>query len=312
MRFFRNPNINFMTSRKLAFIFSGTLILISIISLIIHGGPHYSVDFRGGTFMEIRFEDKNDPDKPIDIPISEVREVFSEFGLGNAEIKHYGSNQEISARTDVIQESDALMHSITDRLSQRFPEYNVIEMRKETVGPKVGKELVGAAILAIFWAIIFILIYIMWRFELRFGVGAVVALVHDVIITVGVFSVLNLEISIAIVAALLTIVGYSLNDTIVVFDRIRENLKSLKRQVFEYDAVVNRSINETLSRTIVTSGTTLLVVLVLYFFGGEVIKDFAFALICGIVIGTYSSIYVASPVLVEWETRKRIKTGNKK
>jgi preprotein translocase SecF subunit len=145
----------------------------------------------------------------------------------------------------------------------------------------------------------------MWRFEPRFGVGAVAATIHDVVVTIGIFSVLNIEISIAIVAALLTIVGYSLNDTIVVFDRIRENLKNLKRQSFDYTSMINRSINETLSRTIITSGTTLLVVLVLYFFGGEVLKDFAFALICGILIGTYSSIFVASPILVEFEFRKK-------
>lgn len=304
MRFFQNPHYKFMNFRKLAFLISGSLILVSIISLILHGGPRYSVDFRGGTFMEIRFEDKENPEKLIDIEIDKVRSVFNDFGLGTAEIKHYGSNQEIAARADVTKNTDELFHDIVGKLSERFPEYNVIEMRKETVGPKVGKELVGAAILAILWAIVFILIYIMWRFEFRFGVGAVIALVHDVLITVGIFSVLDIEISIAIVAALLTIVGYSLNDTIVVFDRIRENFKSLKRQAFEYAGVVNRSINETLSRTIVTSGTTLIVVLVLFFFGGEVIKDFAFALICGIVVGTYSSIFVASPILVEFENRK--------
>ncbi len=307
MRFFQRPNINFMHTRKIAFILSGTAILISIISLLLHGGPRYSVDFRGGTFMEIRFEDKADPAKPLNIDISRVRKVLNDFGLGNAEIKHYGSTQEIAARMDVTQNTDQLMHDIVGKLSQEFPEYKVIEMRKETVGPKVGKELVGAAILAIFWSIIFILIYIMWRFELRFGVGAVIALLHDVVITVGIFSILNKEISIAIVAALLTIVGYSLNDTIVVYDRIRENLKTMKRQAVDYAAIINRSINETLSRTVITSGTTLMVVMVLFFFGGEVIKDFAFALICGIVVGTYSSIYVASPVLVEWEARKKIK-----
>ncbi len=306
MRFFKNPQVNFMASRKAAFLLSGTLILMSIISLIAHGGPRYSVDFRGGTFMEIRFESKANPAQPLNIEISQVRQVFDGFGLGNAEIKHYGSTQEISARVDVTEDTDNLMHNLTQKLSERYPDYKVIEMRKETVGPKVGKELVGDAILAIFWAIIFILIYIMWRFELRFGVGAVVALMHDVIITVGIFSLLDKEISIQIVAALLTIVGYSLNDTIVVYDRIRENLKALKRQNFSYASIINRSINETLSRTIITSGTTLLVVVVLFLFGGEVIKDFAFALLIGIVVGTYSSIYVASPVLVAWESRKKV------
>lgn len=304
MRVFRNPDYKFINVRKLGYIISGSLLIVSIISLIVHGGPRYSVDFRGGTFMEIRFEDKQDPEKLLNIEISRVRRVFNDFGIGTAEIKHYGSNQEIAARADVIENTDQLFHDVVGKLSQEFPEYNVIEMRKETVGPKVGKELVWAALLAIFWAIIFILIYIMWRFELRFGIGAVIALIHDVIITIGIFSILNIEISIAIVAALLTIVGYSLNDTIVVFDRIRENLKALKRQAFDYTKVVNRSINETLSRTVITSSTTLVVVLVLFFFGGEVIKDFAFALICGIIVGTYSSIFVASPILIEFENIK--------
>jgi preprotein translocase subunit SecF len=301
-----------MSTKNIAFVVSAILILISIISLIIHGGPTYSVDFRGGTFMEIRFEDKTDPSKVLNIEIDQVRSVFGQFNLGETEIKHYGSTQEIAIRADVIEDTDILMNNIVQTLSQEFQDYNVIEMRKETVGPKVGKELVVSAILAIFWAIIFILIYVMWRFELRFGLGAVAALIHDVIITIGIFSLLNKEISIAIVAALLTIVGYSLNDTIVVFDRVRENLKALKRQAFDYAATVNRSINETLSRTIITSGTTLLVVLVLYFFGGEVIKDFAFAIICGILIGTYSSIYVASPILVLWEDYKKSKNPRKK
>ena len=305
MRFLRNPNYKFMEVRKVAFVISGALILISIISLIMHGGPSYSVDFRGGTFMEIRFEDKADPEKPLNIEIGPVRQVFEEFGLGSAEIKHYGSTQEVSIRADITENTDEIFHNLVGQLSKLFPDYNVIEMRKETVGPKVGKELVGAAILAVLWATIFILIYIMWRFEFRFEIHAVSSTIHDIVVTVGIFSVLNIEISIAIVAALLTIVGYSLNDTIVVFDRIRENKKTLKRQAFDYTNMINRSINETLSRTIITSGTTLLVVLVLYSFGGEVLKDFAFALICGILIGTYSSIFVASPILVEFEFRKK-------
>jgi preprotein translocase subunit SecF len=312
MRFLRNPNLEFMKVRKTMYVISGSLILISIISLIVHSGPLYSVDFRGGTFMEIKFEDKQNPEKPLFIEVSRVRNVLNNFGLGTAEIKHYGSNQEIAARADVTENTDELFHNITAELSKEFPDYNVIEMRKETVGPKVGKELVLAAILAIVWAIIFILIYIMWRFEFRFGIGAVTALIHDVIITVGIFSVLNIEISIAIVAALLTIVGYSLNDTIVVFDRVRENLKALKRQVFDYSGVVNRSVNETLSRTIVTSGTTLIVVVVLFLFGGEVIKNFAFALICGVVVGTYSSVFIASPVLIEFENWRKSKLKGSK
>jgi preprotein translocase SecF subunit len=307
MRFFHNAKYNFMGVRKLAFIFSFIFIVISIVSIVLHGGPRYSVDFRGGTFMEIRFEDKTDPEKPLMIEIGRVRKVFDDFGLGSAEIKHYGSLQEISARADVTENTDEIFHNLVNKLSQEFPDYNVIEMRKETVGPKIGKELVGNAIMAILASTVLMLIYIRVRFkEIRFGIGAVVALLHDVIITVGVFSVLNYEISIAIVAALLTVVGYSVNDTIVVFDRIRENFKILKRQAFDYSDVINRSINETLSRTIITSGTTLFVVMVLFFWGGEVLKDFSFALLFGIIIGTYSSIFVASPILVEFERRKKI------
>jgi preprotein translocase subunit SecF len=307
MRFFHNTKIDFMGARKIAFTFSFTLIIISIVSLVLHGGPKYSVDFRGGTFMEIRFEDKADPEKPLTIAIGQVRKVFDEFGMGNAEIKHYGSLQEISVRADITENTDEIFHNLVDRLSREFPDYKVIEMRKETVGPRVGKELVGNAVMAVLTSTILMLIYIRIRFsEIRFGIGAVVALLHDVIITVGVFSVLNYEISIAIVAALLTVVGYSVNDTIVVFDRIRENLKLLKRQAFDYSDMVNRSVNETLSRTIITAGTTLLVVVVLYFWGGEVLKDFSFALLFGISIGTYSSVFVASPILIEFERRKKI------
>ena len=163
MRFIRNPNVQFMKIRKNAYVISGALILISIISLIVHGGPLYSVDFRGGTFMEIRFEDKQDPDQLLFIEVSRVRNALNKFGLGTAEIKHYGSTQEIAARADVTENTDELFHNIVTELSREFPNYNVIEMRKETVGPKVGKELVWAAIMAIVWAIIFILIYIMWR-----------------------------------------------------------------------------------------------------------------------------------------------------
>jgi preprotein translocase SecF subunit len=175
----------------------------------------------------------------------------------------------------------------------------------EKVGPKIGAELRKAALWAIIIALFFILLYISWRFEFIFAVGAIAALFHDVLITLGVFSVLRLEISLAIIAAFLTIVGYSLNDTIVVFDRIRENLKVLRRET--YENIINTSINQSLSRTIVTSLTTLIVVSILYFFGGEVIHNFAFALIIGVLIGTYSSIFIASPILVEWEKRRELK-----
>lgn len=315
MRIFRNANVNFMDVRKLAFIISGTLLLISLVSLVLHGGPKFGIDFRGGSFLEIKFEDKNDPEKVLNIPIDDVRAVFAEKGLGASEIKHYGSTQDISIQLDVATikgNVDSTLTALEQELESRFPEYNLIERRRESVGPKIGQELVWAAVRAILLAMVLILVYIMFRFEFRFGVGAVAALFHDVIITLGLFSVLDIEITIPIIAALLTIIGYSLNDTIVVFDRIRENLKTFKRSVGNYGGVVNQSINETLSRTIVTSGTTLIVVIVLYFFGGEIIKGFAFALIAGIVVGTYSSIFVASPILVEWENRKAAKVPVKR
>ncbi|RMF54730.1 MAG: protein translocase subunit SecF [Calditrichaeota bacterium] len=299
MQFFKNPNIDFMNSRKLAFLISGSLMLLSILSLIIHGGPRFGIDFKGGTFIELRFEDKNNPEALLNIPIDKVRDALAKHNLASSEIKHYGSPQEIAIQTGVEKEVDI---QILESLQEEFPEYNVIERRKETVGPKIGGELVEGAIKAIFVSLGLILIYIMFRFEFRYGVGAVAALFHDVLITLGVFSLLDIEVSIPIVAALLTIVGYSLNDTIVVYDRIRENMK---KRVTDYQAVVNSSINQTLSRTIITSGTTLLVVIILFFFGGEIIKDFALALLCGIVVGTYSSIFIASPILVEWEARKK-------
>lgn len=320
MRFFKETKIDFMKSRKIALSLSGLLLLISLVSLVIHGGPRFSVDFRGGTFEQIRFRHKADPQHSLLVPIEKVRTVFKNFGYGESEIKHYGALetendttfQDIAVRLDETENVDSLTAQIISGLHTAFPDYNILEVRRETVGPKIGKELVWAAILSILVAMLLILVYIMWRFEFRFGVGAVAALFHDIIITLGIFSVMDLEISIAIVAALLTIIGYSLNDTIVVYDRIREDLKTYRRSINDYSTIINQSINETLSRTIITSGTTLMVVIVLYLFGGEVINDFAFALICGIVIGTYSSIYIASPILVEWENRKQAKVPIRK
>ena len=303
MRLFSNTNYSFMNFRKIAFIISGELVLSSLISEILHGGPRFGIDFRGGTFIELRFLDKNDPAAPVTVPIEDVRNVFVQLGLGNSEIKNYGTPQDVSIQLD--NSDDATMLNIKSQLEKAFPQYDIQERRRETVGPKIGGELVLSAVYAILFSMLLILIYIMFRFEFRFGVGAIVALFHDIIITLGVFSLFNIEVTVPIIAALLTIIGYSLNDTIVVYDRIRENMKTFKRKTGDFANLVNRSINETLSRTIVTSGTTLMVVIVLYIFGGEVIKDFALALICGIGVGTYSSIFIASPVLVEWEERAK-------
>jgi preprotein translocase subunit SecF len=297
MRMFKNTHIKFVDIRKVGYTISGTLILLSIISLILHGGPKYNIDFTGGTLVHLKFE-KN-------VEIQSLRDALAVAGLGQAEIKHFGDLNEVAIRTmDEGNTDEEASLKIEELIQRALPDNPFVVQRVEKVGPKIGHELIIQALQAIFWSMLLILIYIMWRFEFKFSIGAIAALLHDITITLGVFSVFNIEISAPIIAAVLTIVGYSLNDTIVVFDRIRENLKASKKNVSELAGTINRSINETLSRTIVTSGTTLIVVLVLYFFGGEVLRTFALAIIIGIVIGTYSSIFVASPIIVDWRTKK--------
>jgi len=296
MQFFVNPNYDIISKRKLGYIFSGMLILISIVSLIVHGGPRYNIDFTGGTLIQLKF------DKPV--KIQDVRKALSEHGFGDAEIKHFGEPNEVAIRAGLTRTAKEISTDIEAVIQKALPDNPFVVMRVEKVGPKVGHELIIDALLAIFWAMVLILIYVMWRFEFKFAVGAIAALLHDVTITLGVFSVLNIEISAPIIAAVLTIVGYSLNDTIVVYDRIRENMRASKKNLRDLTGTINRSINETLSRTIITSGTTLLVVIVLYFFGGEVLRSFALALIVGIGIGTYSSIFIASPIVLDWKTHQ--------
>jgi len=297
MQLFKDANFDFMGNRKYGALFSFTLIMIGVISLILRGGPNYGIDFKGGTTIRLKFE------KPIEV--GKIRGILSNIGFGNSEIKKIGEENELLIRVqqqaEIGEVSDLIINEINSKMQD-----NRSELReRDTVGPRIGNELRKSMIWAVFVAMGLILIYISWRFEYTFAMGAVIALFHDVIITLGAFSVLNLEISLAVVAAFLTIVGYSLNDTIVVFDRIRENLKILRRE--SYEKIVNVSINQTLSRTILTSFTTLVVVAVLYFFGGEVIHDFAFALLVGIIIGTYSSIFIASPIVVEWHLRNESK-----
>lgn len=296
MQLFVNTHYKIINKRKFAYAFSGTLILISILSLILHGGPRYNVDFTGGTIVQLKFEK--------DVVIEQVRGILSDHHFGDAEIKHYGNENELMIRIGLQNHDKDAITKVEGLLEKGLADNPFIVERVETVGPKIGHELILDALAAIFWAMILILFYVMWRFEFKFSIGAIVALVHDVTITMGIFSVFNLEISAPIIAAVLTIVGYSLNDTIVVYDRIRENLKASKKNLADLIGTVNTSINETLSRTIMTSTTTLIVVIVLYLFGGEVLRTFALALIIGIVVGTYSSIFVASSIVVDWNTRK--------
>lgn len=301
MQFFSRANIDFITNRKYGYMFSSTLILIGLVFFILRGGPNYGIDFKGGVSIRVQMAQN--------ITIDDVRKSLGAIGYGNAELKEsrqeQGNNikEEYIVRVPATAQAGTAGDSVLTQLRADYGDSSVVVRSIEAVGPKIGNELKRAAIYSILFALLIILIYISWRFELRFAVGAIIPLFHDVLITLGIFSVLNLEISLAVVAAFLTIVGYSLNDTIVVFDRIRENLRTLRRE--KYDVVVNKSINETLSRTIITSLTTLFVVLVLYFLGGDVIHNFAFALLVGVVIGTYSSIFVASPILIEWENRSQ-------
>jgi len=299
MRIIKETNINFMGISRFAISISMILIMIGIMSLFLKGGPQYGIDFTGGMSLGLRFE------KPVNV--GEIRSILSGIGLGNSEIKAFATGNEILIRLQQQEEMDLISGKIVNEITTRLPD-NHFEIRsKDTVGPRIGSELRDNAIKAIIIALILILIYISWRFEFKFAVGAVVALFHDVLITLGFFSLFNFELSLAVVAAFLTLVGYSLNDTIVVFDRIRENLKVMRREANL--TIFNKSINQTLSRTLLTSLTTLLVVVILFFFGGEVIHGFSFALLVGIIVGTYSSIFIASPIALAWYSRSEMKTG---
>jgi preprotein translocase subunit SecF len=330
-------NIAFIGKQKIGFALSLILILLSVGSLIIHKGPNYGIDFVGGTLIQIKFSQQ--------VPVGKIRSGLSNIGFKDASVQNFGHVQdnEFLIRTSNLEmTSKGLSQSISEAIKAStgiVPEIRRVEM----VGPQVGADLRKKALLAVFYSLLFITIYISGRFELKwmlsgvtagslmtavyflsvfnvgiavlisaalvitlalfwvlrlkYAMGAIVALLHDVLITVGIFSILNLDFSLPIIAALLTIIGYSLNDTIIVFDRIRENTKGVKT-MDTFPALFNKSINQTLSRTILTSVTTLVVLIPLYFLGGEIIHNFAFAMIIGVIIGTYSSIFIASPIVL--------------
>lgn len=292
-------NIDFVGKRKLAMLLSGVLILIGLASLIIKGGPDYGIDFVGGTLVQVKFTESTDA--------GQIKDSLAKLDLGTIVVQHFGDNaNEYLIRIQKSTEDQNLSNLIPKALEDSYGAGKVDIRRLETVGPQVGKDLREKGFLSVAYAMIGILIYVSWRFELRFAIGAIIALIHDVLITLGAFSVTSRDIDLPIIAAFLAIIGYSLNDTIIVYDRIRENYGKHQKQGFA--SIINHSINETLSRTILTSGTTLLVVIALFLFGGGVIHNFAFALLIGILVGTYSSIFVASPVLLIWEdfrTNKR-------
>jgi preprotein translocase subunit SecF len=342
MRFIRpDINLDFVGRKKIAFFLSVACIAISFLSLIIHKGPRLGIDFAGGTLIQIKFASA--------VRIDDIKSGLETIGVTKSSVQQFGqqSDREFLIRTAISHGSD---EGFTDHVKEALESIDAgeVEIRRvEMVGPQVGEDLRKKALFAMFYALLFITIYISGRFELKwvlsgvvaaaiigavyifnlfnvsipfligaalvvslitfwflelkYAMGAIVALIHDVIITVGIFSIFGKEFTLPIIAALLTIIGYSLNDTIIVFDRIRENLRKHHKKPLTF--VVNRSINETLGRTVLTSLTTLIVVVALFVLGGGIIHDFAFALIIGVIVGTYSSIYVASPILLAWQNR---------
>ena len=345
MQFIKSDiDINFIGVRKIAFLISLAMILVSIGSLFLQGGPKYGIDFAGGTLIQVRF--------PSATAIDNIKTGLASSGVTKSSVQSFGDagENEFLIRTDRISEHSGggFLDQLKSSLSSATGETAEIR-RIEMVGPQVGKDLREKALFAMFYALLFITIYIsgrfelkwmvsgimaaalagalyifnlfnvsvpflitaallvtialFWLLELKYAMGAIVALIHDVLITVGIFSIFDKEFTLPIIAALLTIIGYSLNDTIIVFDRIRENLRKYHKHPLAY--IVNRSVNETLSRTILTSLTTLIVLVTLFILGGGIIHDFAFAMIVGVIIGTYSSVYVASPILLAWQEQKK-------
>ena len=335
-------NIDFLGKQKIGFALSLILVIVSIGSLIIQKGPNYGIDFVGGTLVQVKFSQN--------VAISDIRKGLTQLGLKDVSVQNFGhaEDNEYLIRTS---NSETVKNNLAASIESGIKESTGFApniRRVEMVGPQVGEDLKKKALLAIFYSLLFITIYISGRFELKwvlsgvtagalmtavyflsvfnvsmpflitaalvitlalywflslkFAMGAIVALIHDVFITVGIFSLLNLDFSLPIIAALLTIIGYSLNDTIIVFDRIRENIKG-QQSKDSFTELFNKSINETLSRTLLTSFTTLLVLFALFFLGGEIIHNFAFAMIIGVVIGTYSSIFVASPIVLAAHNR---------
>jgi preprotein translocase subunit SecF len=293
---------DFVGKMKIAYGVSLALIALSIASIVWHGGLNYGIDFAGGTIVQVKFQKEPAPEK--------IRAALKPIGLEGSIIQQYGENEVVirvaESGTDIKETSNRIQEALSGALGA-----GTFDIRRvEFVGPKVGKDLTKKALLAIFFSWVGMLVYIAFRFEFRYGVGGILALVHDTIITIGALSLLNKEFDLTIVAALLTIIGYSINDTIVVFDRIRENVRKNIKQ--DLATVINASINETLSRTILTSMTVFIVLLALFFLGGAVIHDFAFALIVGVVVGTYSSIFIASNIVLSWERFRPTKIKRKK
>ena len=304
MRLFGKTNIDFLSIRRIMYTVSAVIILGGIASLVLKG-IDYGIDFRGGTELVLHFDQKPE--------IGEIRNALGKIGLGSSEIKIFGQEGDLLIRTTEQAEGNLIADRIKASIRESLPQTTFEVLKYYKIGAKIGEELRRDAMYAIILSLIVILGYIGMRFKFVYGVGAVMALFHDVLVTLGVLSILdgvfphlNLEISQEVVAAFLTIIGVSVNDTVVVFDRIRENIK-IYRIMSLFD-VINKSLNDTLSRTIITNGTIFLVLVTLLIFGGEVTRGFAFTLTVGMVTGTYSTIYVASAIVIDWKNRPRKKS----
>ena len=287
--FATNSKIKFLSLRKPAFILSLVLIICSIL-IYSFKGLNFGIDFRGGTLIEVETSGSEN--------LSNLRSILNNLELGDIQVQEFGSAKNILIRVEQQAGGDQIQQNVVNIVKTALTtslSSDVNFRRTEVVGPKVSSELIKAGVIAIVVAVFAMLVYIWFRFEWQFSLGAVIALIHDVLLTLGIFSLLQLEFNLSIIAAILTIVGYSMNDTVVVYDRVRENLRKYRKK--EIIDLLNISINETLSRTIMTSVTTLLALLSLYIFGGSVIKGFTFAMIWGVLVGTYSSIFIAAPLL---------------
>jgi len=298
----QGTTIDFMSKTKIFMMISGLCVLLSF-GIVMTKGFNFGIDFAGGTIIQVKFEKAPNLD--------DLRKSMDSLNIGEMVIQNFGTPEEILVRVEKTDKDlNTVANTIKNNMAESLKDNKFIVERVEQVGPQVGADLKSKATLAVIYSLIGVLIYVAFRFQLIFAVGAVLALFHDVIITLGIFSITGREISLTIIAAILTIVGYSLNDTIVVFDRIRENMKEDKSET-DFKDLINRSLNETLSRTVLTSMTTLLAVVSLYLFGGEVINGFAFALLVGIVIGTYSSIGIASAFVLMLSKKQEKKEAKK-
>jgi preprotein translocase subunit SecF len=304
MRVFKKTNIDFMALRGKMYIVSSAIIILGLISLFVKG-VNYGIDFRGGTELVLSFSAAPDYGK--------LRTALAKAGLGDSELKSFGNDQTILIRTTKQEEGMTVANNIKDAIQRDLSDLKFEVLREDKIGPKIGKELRQDAVYAVIATLAIILGYIAIRYKYVYGLGAVASLYHDVLLTLGIISILdgvfpalNLEITQEIIAAFLTLVGLSVNDTVVVFDRIRENSKIYRSM--SLNDIMNKSLNDTLSRTIITSGTILMALLVLLFVGGEVTRGFAFTLTIGIITGTYSSIYIASAIVLDNDLRKKIKS----